>query len=263
MCVGACRTFLCCSWSQTISLSSTWSQTSLTSFVIFLSIISRWSLKIIIQYFSSSQYLNLWLICLKLIVLIIKCSSSYRTSWLEKSKLLLVKNLRICKTLICWNIAQIRRSHNLLRHHKIISLRSINAFLTLNSSDSKRLLNSSNWYLSNRTNSTDCHWHIWRLLNSLGCKLFETSWPILIFIWNFRTISFESNHLSIHSNYSILINQLILNSLWTLSISNIIYINNLTILSRVNNLIILSLVSQSPDHHIRRLMMRWLPNLRN
>ena len=130
----------------------------------------------------------------------------------------------------------------MLRHHKIICLRSINTFLALNCSHAKLgLLHATN--LSNRANTTDSSRD-----SSLSAKVLDIPWPILIvFAGNLGTVAFQANHTTADSNYRILI----LISLIARGLSDTLA-RCLRILA-AHELVVLSLVSETSDHHVSRL----------
>lgn len=134
---------------------------------------------------------------MKLIHFIIKCSSTNWTTF-ENAQLLLVQNLRVCKTLIGSRWSKLRWTNNLLGHHQIISLRSIYTFLGLNGADTKLSL----WHISNS--------HLTNLSKTsnivLTNKRFDITLSVLsIFWWYFGTVTFKTDHSSWNPNYLILI----------------------------------------------------------
>ena len=127
--------------------------------------------------------------------------------------------------------------HYLLWHHQIILLRSIDSFLALDCSHTKlRLLQTRSCAdLSDWSYITNASGHV----ITLSSKLFNGTWSILIFAWNFRTISLQSNHTSTNANYRILMSRtLIVSILWILTTT------------------LMALVSQTAAHHVRRMV--WL-----
>jgi len=61
---------------------------------------------------------------------VFKRRSTDGSTCFENAKLL-IQDLRIGETLILRRLAQMRRPHDLLRHHQIVCLRPIYAFLAL------------------------------------------------------------------------------------------------------------------------------------
>jgi hypothetical protein len=79
-------------------------------------------------------------------------------------------------------------AHYLLRHHEVILLWSIHAFAAIHASHAE--------LRSTATNRTD-------IADSTGIFIY-TSWPILVFAWNFRTVAFQSNHSTADAHYGLL-----------------------------------------------------------
>lgn len=184
---------------------------------------------------SFSRHLSIlawhWVHSLKWIHFIFKCSSSYRSTRFKYTKLLLIEYLRICKSLIPSSISKMRCPHNLLRHHKIILLRSVHSFWALNASHTIWCWLST--YCSNITYPS-----------ILSTVLFDSSRSVSIFIWHFWAISFESYHSATYSHYGRL--NIIILSLSSKTLASVytLSIRNLTVLH------ILSLISQSSSHHV-------------
>ena len=174
--VGTCRSFLSGSRPQTLTVRAlTRSKTSLTSLVLLSGLLLTW------PRFSTCYNLSTLTLHtsqpLERIHFILKSCGSHGSTRFEDSQLLLVKYLTVCKSLILL-LAKMRWSHYLLRHHKIILLRSIHAFRALHALDASHPEGGS-W----PAYSTD-------ITDSTRCVLIYASWPILIFIWNLWTISF-------------------------------------------------------------------------
>lgn len=144
---------------------------------------------------------------------ILKSCSSHWSAWLKNTKLLLIKNLWICKSLVSLRITQMGWSHYLLWHHKIVLLRSVHSFWTLNTSHT--ILSRLSTHSTNISNP--------RITSTI---LFNLSRSVTIFVWNFRAISLQSYHSSTDShdcrlNISISLSVKILTSIDALSIRNL------------------------------------------
>jgi hypothetical protein len=72
-----------------------------------------------------------------LVHLVVEGCGSNRSARLKDAQLLLIKYLRICEALVSICLAKMGRSHYLLRHHQVVSLRPVDSFLTLNGADAK------------------------------------------------------------------------------------------------------------------------------
>ena len=127
--VWTCWSLLCGSWTQAIIVVIlSWSKTSLTSLV---SLVCVW-VRATGHTFSISHSMPLWLDGMILVHLIIESCGTYRSTWFEYAKLLLIQYLRVCKSLVGVSLSKIRRAHYLLRHHKIVCLGPIDSLLALN-----------------------------------------------------------------------------------------------------------------------------------
>lgn len=101
------------------------------------------------------------------------------TDWsagFEDSELLLIQDLRVGKSLVGVGLAEVRGSHDLLRHHEVVSLGPVDAFLTLNGSNAElRVLKGSAADLPDAANSA----HSGRHLRALSSELLDGPWPVL------------------------------------------------------------------------------------
>lgn len=129
-------------------------------------------------------------------------------------------------------------SHDLLRHHQIVSLRPIDTFLTLNGSYSVL-----GWLNSSCTDCSDGSYtaHARHVL-LLTSKLFHSSWSIRVFARDLRTISFKPNHASADAHDCILIVHISV-------VKTLILLLLLSELTVVHHWI-LTLISKSSAHHI-------------
>ena len=140
-------------------------------------------------------------------------------------------------------------SHNLLRHHQIISLWSIYSFLTLNWSNTIiwRLDPTISTYLPDIAHSTNTSRHCvtarWELLNS--------SRSVRIFAWDLWTVAFQSYHSSTNSHNSITV---------MLLIGKLMIVLLLIHLTAINRSTSMALVSKSPVHHV---CLRDLPTVQH
>ena len=132
----------------------------------------------------------------KVIHLIFKCCSSYGSTCLENAKLLLVEYLRVSKALIA-NLAEVLTSHDLLAHHQVICLGTVNSFLALDISYAvlRIILNVAAAHSAYRTNTSR---HI------LLAKLLYSPWPIRILGRDLWTIALEPHHTPTDAHNSIL-----------------------------------------------------------
>lgn len=140
-------------------------------------------------------------------------------------------------------MTKLRRTHNLLRHHQIVSLRSVDTFLTLNRSHAKlSLLNTANSDLTNRSDASNSG-------TALSTKVLDVSRPILVVLArNLGTVAFEANHTSTYTYDGILILATLiarrLADAWARSLPRVL---------AAHQLVVLSLVSETSDHHVGRL----------
>ena len=124
---------------------------------------------------------------LKWIHLIFKSCGSHRSSTFEDAQLLLIKNLTVGEALVL-AASKVWGAHYLLGHHEVILLRSIHAFAAVHASHAKL-----------RSAATNCPYV------AGSARIFiDTSWPILVFAWNFRTVAFQSNHPTADAHYGLL-----------------------------------------------------------
>lgn len=116
-------------------------------------------------------------------------------------------------------------AHYLLGHHEVILLWSIHAFAAVHASHAKL-----------RSAATNCPY----IADSTRIFIY-TSWPILVFAWNFRAVAFQSNHSTADAHYGLL------------DIATALSVEALGILLLTSDLTpvqTLALVSQSSAHHI-------------
>ena len=124
---------------------------------------------------------------LKWIHLIFKSCGSHRSSTFEDAQLLLIKNLTVGEALVL-AASKVWGAHYLLGHHEVILLRSIHAFAAVHASHAKL-----------RSTATNCPY----IAGSARIFIY-TSWPILVFAWNFRTVAFQSHHSTADAHYGLL-----------------------------------------------------------
>lgn len=130
-----------------------------------------------------------------------------------------------------------RRSHHLLRHHKVVCLGPVDTFLTLNRSYSVlRWLDSSWSYSSDRTNSAHA------IVILLASELLDGSRSVRIFSRHFRTVSFKPDHATTYAHNCILIFHISI--IETLII--LVLLGDLTIIKHL----IMSLICKATSHHI-------------
>ena len=236
--IWTCRSFLTSSSrSMTTAISLIWSYTTSSScFICFLRSMTC------ICNFSSTNHLTRVLhssTSMVIINLVFKWSRSYWTSSFENSELL-IKYLWVCESLIlCW-LAKMWGSHDLLRHHQVVRLRSIYSFLALNWSYTITWwLNSTICNLANISNSTDSSRHI----VATRWELFDCSWSIRVFTRHFWAVSFEPNHTSTytHNCVAIMLGLVIVLVVLLLLLSHLTVINSSTSMA---------LVVQPSIHHI-------------
>ena len=132
--VGTCRSLLSCAWSQAVVVVVlAWTQASLASLVALgatLTLAATHGL-------ATAHHVAGGLDCVVLLHLVVEGSGSDGAARLEDSKLLLVKDLGVREALVCIRLTEVRRAHNLLRHHQVVCLGSVDSFLALDSSDSE------------------------------------------------------------------------------------------------------------------------------
>ena len=194
---------------------------SLASFVSFGSLLHRLLPR---HSFATTYHLTLSILHMKLIHFIVKSSGTNRTT-LENTKLLLIKDLRVSECLISSRGSKLRWTNNLLGHHEIILLRSIDTLLRLNGANSElSLLHISHANLPNLTESI------------LTNEWLDVPLSILGIFWrDFGTVTFEPNHSARNTNYLVLI------------------IRRWVLLR-----LALTLISHSSYHHISGLILIWL-----
>ena len=195
--IWTCRSLLCSSRSKTsIAITLIRSNTTSTScFVCFLRSMASWG------YLSPAYHLSWTWSSMIVVHFVFKWSGSHWSTSFENAKLL-IEDLWVGKSLILSRLSKVIRTHYLLRHHQIVCLRSIYSFLALNRSNSVAWrLDTSISNLTDVSNSTYSGWHPiiswWKLL--------DCSWPIWVFTWYFRTVTFQSDHAATDTHNGLLI----------------------------------------------------------
>ena len=175
-------------WTETIIVVLAWAKTTLPSLVWLVCIgalATRHGLP-------ASHNVARGLYAVILVHLVVKSCGSDWTTWLENSQLLLIQDLRVCETLVRIGLTQMWWTHDLLRHHQIICLRSIDSFLTLDRANAELRILQSTWsMLADGTNAADSSWH----LCTLCSELLDGSWSIwAILPWHLWAVALQSDH---------------------------------------------------------------------
>lgn len=184
--VWAGWSLLSCSWAKTaVTCGLGGAKAALTSFVLFHSSTSRTWLP------SASYDLPTLALhrakSLKWIHLVFKSRGSHRSTALENSQLLLIKNLTVGEALVL-TASKMRGAHYLLRHHEVILLWSVHAFAAVHTSHAELRSAAANGPYTAGS----------------ACIFIYASWPILVLAGNFRTVAFQSNHSTADAHYGLL-----------------------------------------------------------
>lgn len=128
-------------------------------------------------------------------------------------------------------MAQLGRAHDLLRHHKIVSLRAVNALLRLDAANTELVLHA-NAHLTDRANSADGSREVVAVT-----ILLQITRPVLVLCRDLGRVALHPNHASADTD-------------------DLVLIDNLA--EVLISLHVVPLVGQATHHHVGRLASRAL-----